>query len=85
MARKKREHENGQGDGGTYGKWEMGGKGHRICGAYFGPDGKRHWVSAKTKTECWRKLNMAVADMTGAYCRGRQPRYLTSRCFPPIA
>ena len=31
-------------------------------GAFFGPDGKRHWVSAKTKSECWRKLNGAMAD-----------------------
>jgi integrase len=31
-------------------------------GAFFGPDGKRHWVSAKTKTECWTKLNAAMTD-----------------------
>jgi integrase len=31
-------------------------------GAYFGPDGKRRWVSAKTKTECWGKLNAAMTD-----------------------
>jgi integrase len=31
-------------------------------GAFYGPDGKRHWVSTKTKTECWRKLNAAMTD-----------------------
>jgi integrase len=31
-------------------------------GAFFGPDGKRRWVSAKTKTECWAKLNAAMTD-----------------------
>jgi len=31
-------------------------------GAFFGPDGKRRWVSAKTKTECWGKLNAAMTD-----------------------
>jgi integrase len=32
-------------------------------GAFFGPDGKRRWVSAKTKTECWAKLNAAMTDV----------------------
>jgi len=32
-------------------------------GAFFGPDGKRRWVSAKTKTECWAKLNVAMTDV----------------------
>jgi integrase len=31
-------------------------------GAFFGPDGKRRWISAKTKTECWGKLNAAMTD-----------------------
>jgi len=31
-------------------------------GAFFGPDGKRRWVSAKTKTECWSKLNAVMTD-----------------------
>ncbi len=31
-------------------------------GAYFGPDGNRHWVSAKTKSECWRVLRQAMSD-----------------------
>src|SRR5215210_7902893 len=31
-------------------------------GAFFGPDGKRRWVSAKAKNECWRKLNAAMTD-----------------------
>ena len=53
-----------------------------FVGAFFGPYGKRHWVSAKTKTECWRKLNTAI----GRSDRGVLPgptaltadRYLTS-------
>jgi integrase len=31
-------------------------------GAFFGPDGKRRWVSAKAKIECWGKLNAAMTD-----------------------
>jgi integrase len=31
-------------------------------GAFFGPDGNRHWVSAKNKTECWGKLTAAMTD-----------------------
>ena len=31
-------------------------------GAFFGPDGKRRWVSDKNKTECWTKLNAAMTD-----------------------
>jgi integrase len=31
-------------------------------GAFFDPSGKRRWVSAKTKTECWAKLNAAMTD-----------------------
>jgi integrase len=58
------------------------GKVIRYVGAFFGPDGKRHWVSAKHKTECWHKLNVAMADAE----RGILPapanltveRYLTS-------
>ncbi len=60
MARKKRERGNGQGT--VAPRRNKAGKVVGFVGAYFGPDGKRHWVSAKTKTECWRKLNMAMAD-----------------------
>jgi integrase len=51
-------------------------------GAFFGPDGKRRWVSAKTKTECWRKLNTAMADADRGILPGPAnltvERYLTS-------
>ena len=60
MARKKRERGNGQGT--VAPRRNKAGKVIGFVGAYFGPDGKRHWVSAKTKTECWRKLNMAMTD-----------------------
>ena len=60
MARKKRERGNGQGT--VAPRRNKAGKVIGFVGAFFGPDGKRHWVSAKTKTECWRKLNTAMAD-----------------------
>jgi hypothetical protein len=54
MARKKRERGNGQGTVAPRRNKQDKIIGYR--GAFFGPDGKRHWVSAKTKTECWSKL-----------------------------
>ena len=60
MARKKRERGNGQGT--VAPRRNKAGKTIGYVGAFFGPDGKRHWVSAKTKTECRRKLNGAMAD-----------------------
>src|SRR5919107_133697 len=60
MARKKRERGNGQGT--VAPRRNKAGKVIGYVGAFFGPDGKRHWVSAKNKTECWRKLNTAMAD-----------------------
>jgi integrase len=60
MARKKRERGNGQGT--VAPRRNKAGKVIGFVGAFFGPDGKRHWVSAKNKTECWRKLNTAMAD-----------------------
>ena len=60
MARKKRERGNGQGT--VAPRRNKAGKVIGFVGAFFGPDGKRHWVSAKTKTECWRKLNVVMAD-----------------------
>jgi integrase len=80
MARKKRERGNGQGT--VAPRRNKAGKVIGFVGAFFGPDGKRHWVSAKNKTECWHKLNVAMADAD----RGILPapanltveRYLTS-------
>jgi integrase len=60
MARKKRERGNGQGT--VAPRRNKAGKVIGFVGAFFGPDGNRHWVSAKTKTECWRKLNVAMVD-----------------------
>src|SRR5215208_6333768 len=60
MARKKKKRGNGQGT--VAPRRNKAGKIIGFVGAFFGPDGKRHWVSAKTKTECWRKLNMAMTD-----------------------
>src|SRR5215218_6640212 len=60
MARKKRERGNGQGT--VAPRKNKAGKVISYVGAFFGPDGKRHWVSAKTKTECWSKLTAAMTD-----------------------
>ena len=60
MARKKRERGNGQGT--VAPRRNKAGKTIGYVGAFFGPDGKRHWVSAKTKTECWHKVRTAMAD-----------------------
>jgi integrase len=57
---KKRQRGNGQGT--VVPRKNKHGKIVSYRGAFFGPDGKRHWVSAKTKTECWRKLNAAMTD-----------------------
>jgi integrase len=59
MARKKKR---GNGQGTVAPRRNKAGKIIGFVGAFFSPDGKRHWVSAKTKTECWRKLNMAMYD-----------------------
>jgi integrase len=60
MARKKRERGNGQGT--VAPRRNKQGKIIGYRGAFFGPDGKRHWVSAKNKTECWSKLTAAMTD-----------------------
>src|ERR687893_411440 len=80
MARKKRERGNGQGT--VAPRRNKAGKIIGYLGAFFGPDGKRYWVSAKTKTECWRKLNIAMADADRGILPGPAnltvERYLTS-------
>jgi integrase len=38
-------------------------------GAFWGTDGKRHWVSAKTKTQCEENLRTAITDAS----RGMMP------------
>jgi integrase len=59
MARKK---SRGNGTGTVAPRRNKQGKVIGYRGAFFGPDGKRRWVSAKTKTECWNKLNAAMTD-----------------------
>ena len=59
MAKKK---QRGNGQGTVVPRKNKDGKIIGYRGAFFGTDGKRRWVSAKTKTECWRKLNAAMTD-----------------------
>jgi integrase len=59
MAKKK---QRGNGQGTVAPRKNKDGKIIGYRGAFFGPDGKRRWVGAKTKTECWRKLNVAMTD-----------------------
>jgi integrase len=59
MARKK---SRGNGTGTVAPRRNGQGKVIGYQGAFHGPDGKRRWVSAKTKTECWAKLNAAMTD-----------------------
>jgi integrase len=59
MARKKSK---GNGLGTVYPRKNKDSKITGYLGAYFGPDGKRRYVSAKNKSECERKLRVAMAD-----------------------
>lgn len=59
MAKKKQQ---GNGSGTVYPRKNKDGKITSYLGAYYGPDGKRRTVSAKTKTECREKLRAAMSD-----------------------
>jgi integrase len=59
VARKK---ERGNGTGTVYPRKNKQGKVVGYLGAHHGPDGKRRYVSAKTKGECERKLRQAMTD-----------------------
>lgn len=59
MAKKKQQ---GNGSGTIYPRKNKDGKIISYLGAYYGPDGKRRTVSAKTKTECREKLRAAQGD-----------------------
>jgi integrase len=59
MARRKSK---GNGSGTVYPRKNKDGKITGYLGAYYGPDGKRRYVSAKSKTECERKLRAAMVD-----------------------
>jgi hypothetical protein len=52
----------GNGSGTVYPRKNKDGKTTSYLGSYFTPDGKRRYVSAKTKTECREKLRQAMAD-----------------------
>ncbi len=60
MAQKKKSVGNGSGT--IYERKNKDGKVIGYRGAYFGPDNKRHYVSAKDKTECRKLLRKAMAD-----------------------
>ena len=59
MGKKKQQ---GNGSGSVYPRKNKDGKIISYLGAYYGPDGKRRTVSAKTKTECREKLRAAMSD-----------------------
>jgi integrase len=59
MARKKQK---GNGTGTVYARKNKNGKVIGYRGSYFAPDGKRRYVSAKTKGATERALRQAMAD-----------------------
>jgi integrase len=52
----------GNGSGTVYPRKNKDGKVTSYLGSYFAPDGKRRYVSAKTKTACREKLRRAMSD-----------------------
>jgi len=52
----------GNGSGSVYERKNKDDKVIGYRGSYFGPDGKRRYVSAKTKTACRQKLRQAMAN-----------------------
>ena len=59
MARKKQQ---GNGSGTVYPRKNKDGKVIGYRGSYFTPDGKRRYVSGKTKTEAQRALRRAMSE-----------------------
>ena len=55
----------GNGSGTVYARKNKDGKVIGYRGSYFAPDGKRRYVSGKTKTEAQRALRKATADRDG--------------------
>jgi integrase len=51
-----RKRQRGNGEGTVYPRKNRDGKVTSYLGSYFAPDGKRRYVSAKTKTACREKL-----------------------------
>ncbi len=52
----------GNGSGSVYPRKNKAGKVTSWLGAYYTPDGKKRYVSAKDKTECRKKLRAAMGD-----------------------
>ena len=59
MAKKRQQ---GNGSGTVYPRKNKDGKVTSYLGSYFAADGKRRYVSAKTKTACREKLRRAMSD-----------------------
>ncbi len=59
MARKKRQ---GNGSGTVYPRKNKNGKVTSYLGSYFSPDGKRRYVSAKSKTACRQMIRHAMSE-----------------------
>ena len=59
MAKRKQQ---GNGWGTVYARKNIDGKITGYLGSYFGPDGKRRYVSGKTKTEARENLRAAMGD-----------------------
>jgi integrase len=59
MARRKQQ---GNGSGTVYPRKDKNGKVTSYLGSYFASDGKRRYVSAKTKTACREKLRRVMSD-----------------------
>ena len=67
MAKKRQQ---GNGSGTVYPRKNKDGKVTSYLGSYFAPDGKRRYVSAKTKTECRHKLRRAMSDADQGFVFG---------------
>ncbi len=59
MGKKKQQ---GNGSGTVYPRKNRDGKITSYLGSYFTPDGKRRYVSAKTKSGCREQLRQAMSD-----------------------
>jgi integrase len=57
-----RKRQRGNGEGTVYPRKNKDGKVTSYLGSYFAPDGKRRYVSAKTKTACRERLRRVMSD-----------------------
>src|SRR5215213_8588475 len=88
MAKKK---QRGNGNGTVYARKNRHGKIIGYRGSYFGPDGKRRYISARTKTEAERALRQAMADAdrglvfnAGTLTVGEYLERWLSNCLQPL-